>query len=158
MRSWFFLRRIPHVCGGEPQMTAPRSTSALYSPRVWGWTERHFREGQAVQVFPTCVGVNRYTKSAIRFAHCIPHVCGGWTRVNEDRSLHRKYVPPFWDSSTWQKDVNYKFISFLLLQGWNTWIQEETTEFDKAMNGIRFCPIGCVFVAADYFVLRLVYI
>ena len=51
--------RIPHVRGGGPQLNAYGAAAIAYSPRAWGWTDRHRHARRRPHVFPTCVGVDR---------------------------------------------------------------------------------------------------
>ncbi len=53
---------IPHVRGGGPSQICNRTSVYPYSPRAWGWTDLAKHKAQWLQVFPTCVGVDRSVK------------------------------------------------------------------------------------------------
>ncbi len=51
------------------------------SPRAWGWTEASFPGRHRDRGFPTCVGVDRKSKSGPAGRTRIPHVRGGGPQV-----------------------------------------------------------------------------
>src|SRR5947209_1799702 len=67
-----------------------------YSPRVWGWTERHCEPRRTRNVFPTCVGVDRVEQPQTNGRSCIPHVCGGGPMPWTGPASTGTYSPRVW--------------------------------------------------------------
>ena len=63
--SWYFIRAycIPHTRGAEPRKWKSIHWIKPYSPHTWGWTVIIRRNRKNIRVFPTHVGLNRFTWS-----------------------------------------------------------------------------------------------
>ncbi len=69
--------RIPHACGGVPFIDVLAAIDNAYSPRMWGCTAERRNKAMVEDVFPTHVGVYRYTEQIAENEERIPHACGG---------------------------------------------------------------------------------
>ena len=70
-------RRFPHRRGGGPPAIDAQRAMEGFSPQAWGWTVLATNRFDALQVFPTGVGVDRYTRPIIQRFDRFPHRRGG---------------------------------------------------------------------------------
>ncbi len=68
---------VPHARGGGPSDGYAVPEGNQCSPRAWGWTGRRRTQTHLPGVFPTRVGVDRYTSSARTGKRSVPHARGG---------------------------------------------------------------------------------
>ncbi len=69
--------RVPHARGGGPNGGQTSNIYTLCSPRAWGWTVFTDDDVLCPDVFPTRVGVDRWTPRATCSTPGVPHARGG---------------------------------------------------------------------------------
>ena len=67
---------FPHGCGDGPGLSVSIKTRTQFSPRVWGWSEERVLTVQALYVFPTGVGMVRFSHFGHLASCSFPHGCG----------------------------------------------------------------------------------
>ena len=68
---------FPHACGGVPLQLKREQRAEPFSPRMWGCTVAHHRNGVFGNVFPTHVGVYLHHSWDRVGKAGFPHACGG---------------------------------------------------------------------------------
>ena len=89
-------RCIPHARGDGPVTFTAVDVKGRYSPRPWGWTERHDQRRVWDPVFPTPVGMDRGGASA-RLRSCrIPHARADGPDIRDELGDLKQYSPRPW--------------------------------------------------------------
>ena len=70
--------RVPHARGDGPCVLYGGIVSLMCSPRPWGWPVLSEKIKFLAFVFPTPVGMARYTNGEITFTASVPHAPWGW--------------------------------------------------------------------------------
>ncbi len=68
---------LPHMRGGVSEYRKEDARKKRSSPHAWGCFCMIFRKGQALAVFPTCVGVFLRKEAAEAEKEGLPHMRGG---------------------------------------------------------------------------------
>lgn len=76
---------VPHMCGDGPLNPCIRDFSNTCSPHTWGWTAANAGSVPGNEVFPTYVGMNRYSLFFARKPICVPHMRGDGPLENNPR-------------------------------------------------------------------------
>ena len=72
----WLLRRILHVCGDDPKQNTISFEIAVYSPRMWRWSQLTDALKDSLSVFSTYVEMILVIYTIFIFVWSILHVCG----------------------------------------------------------------------------------
>jgi len=86
----------PHVRGDGPHCAWLLGSTAKFSPRAWGWSDRTPRHRPRSGVLPTCVGMVRIRVGIISRADRSPHVRGDGPFIRAFSALARRFSPRAW--------------------------------------------------------------
>ena len=67
---------FPHARGDGPQEIAQAKYDTAFSPRPWGWSEISISRPIFTHVFPTPVGMVRFSDYVAGDCYCFPHARG----------------------------------------------------------------------------------
>ena len=87
---------IPHTRGDGPPWAWRATPLAPYSPHAWGWSDSRLCHDRRAAVFPTRVGMVRYTYSARVVIQSIPHTRGDGPARRHRGAVSREYSPHAW--------------------------------------------------------------
>ena len=90
------IRRILHVCGGDPSLCSRLIDWILYSPRMWRWSYWCYFWKKPTFVFSTYVEVILVWSVPALIKVCILHVCGGDPIFHCCSILCFMYSPRMW--------------------------------------------------------------
>ena len=87
---------IPHTRGDGPLVFHLSENSCRYSPHAWGWTALHREMGRVEKVFPTRVGMDRYSQIGRNSRAGIPHTRGDGPGYARSGCNSLEYSPHAW--------------------------------------------------------------
>ena len=87
---------LPHACGGVSKGSSRGLSQLESSPRMWGCFYCTYTRAAFLSVFPTHVGVFRFSTTLGCARSGLPHACGGVS--NELRKTHTRKAssPRMW--------------------------------------------------------------
>ncbi len=92
---------LPHRRGGVSGCADGGVPLVESSPQAWGCFAPRLRRGAPKTVFPTGVGVFRYTSSAPVLHQCLPHRRGGVSPIPRYHWDSKKSSPQAWGCFVW---------------------------------------------------------
>ena len=87
---------LPHACGGVSEFSDSVAANDPSSPRMWGCFRFRLRCDHFAAVFPTHVGVFPISISFTSLVMCLPHACGGVSRIRKFSLMVLSSSPRMW--------------------------------------------------------------
>ena len=91
-----FWECIPHTRGDGPAIRLTLIVDAQYSPHAWGWTANQLIMNHNDPVFPTRVGMDRFSLTRLIRRCGIPHTRGDGPMRRTGIRRASKYSPHAW--------------------------------------------------------------
>ena len=88
--------RVPHARGDGPFTDYSETAEQTCSPRTWGWTDQATRHHLRLRVFPTHVGMDRWTLQPATTRPGVPHARGDGPAVLGGGEVNQTCSPRTW--------------------------------------------------------------
>ena len=90
------MERFPHMRGDGPSDNVRRFANKKFSPHAWGWSAEGAAVWDALGVFPTCVGMVRFTEGEKDYDSGFPHMRGDGPRAAKQWDMPTEFSPHAW--------------------------------------------------------------
>ena len=102
---------FPHARGDGPRRGDRHDRCPEFSPRPWGWSALHHRGFRNRGVFPTPVGMVRFSRFATGAFMRFPHARGDGPLCRKKTQRNRKFSPRPWG---WSGETDPRELSLLV--------------------------------------------